>query len=144
MVTTRHPTMADTTFDHVVNTLMNTNVKHHTYRVLCDNDITSAYDIIGFTENMLANFVTDGKDDQGTVISHDKPIPYYHQALMLIIGNFFCEKKKTLSVTLAESDILAATKQEWSQYRIEAPVPMSSVQIHAPAVTSVSSIPADR
>jgi hypothetical protein len=119
MVTTRHRTIADTTFDQVVITLIHIYVKHHTYGVLRDNDITSAYNILGFTEKMLSNFVTDEKDDQGRVISQDKPIPYYHQALMLIMGNFFRETKQALGGTVAESDTLVATKQEWFQYGIE-------------------------
>jgi hypothetical protein len=142
MVTTRHRTMTDKTFDHVVIT-MNINVKQHTYHVLRDNDITSANKIIGFTEVMLSNFVADEKDDQDTVIDHDKTIPYYLQELMLILGTFFREKKKALGGKLEESNILAATKQEWSQYRIDAPIPASNVRTNATPVTNTFSIPSE-
>jgi hypothetical protein len=85
--------MADSTFDHVVITLMNINVKHHRHQVLWENGITSAYEIIRCTEDMLSSLETDEMDDNDTLVDHDKPIPIYHQALILILGNFFCEKK---------------------------------------------------
>jgi hypothetical protein len=116
MVTTRRRTMTDTTFDHVVITLMNINVKQHTYKVLRGNNITSAYEIIGLTDDMLANLVYDDIDDTGTIVYHDKPIPYYNQSLLRILGDFFWQKKKDKGSALEESDILATTKSEWSQY----------------------------
>jgi hypothetical protein len=143
MVTRRRRRRTDTTFDHVVATLMNIKSKHHTYKVLRHNDISEAYEVIGLTDDMITCFVADEVDDNGKVINNDKPIPAYHQALLCILGDFFCKVKKDNGGTLTEANISSTTREEWIQFCLDLPIPVNNNAIGKSSTASNNTIPSE-
>jgi hypothetical protein len=143
MVTTRRTTMTDATFDYVVNTLMCIKTKSHTYKVLREYDLTSAYDIISMDDATLDSLVADEVDDKNVVTNKDKPIPTYNKSMIRILGNFCRFKQAEFGGKLTVKDIMGLDIDEWSQYRVGSPMIKIGSNIPATNTSSTTVIPSE-
>jgi hypothetical protein len=122
MVTTRRTKMTTNTLDHVIITLMEIPIKSHTYTVLKEQGITSAFDISSLNDDVIPDLVADLHDEDGNLVDTNVPMSKFHQISLRHMSNFLKYLKKENNDILNEETILKATKSEWDQFRIDAPI----------------------
>jgi hypothetical protein len=106
--------MTDSTFNHVLTTLMRLTTNSATYQCLSKDKILSVYDIIVLNKTVLRNLFYDEVDYNGVIIKENVKIPLFHQHLLLLVGDFFhLIQHQHPDNKLDVPDILATTRLEW-------------------------------